>query len=282
MLVKEPVYLFGAAEYGRFLFNVLEDQYDIIGFIDNDVDRRGEMFCNKKVYTPEILNSNKAKVIIASSFWEEIEQQLSELGVKDYSVEESKNYKCAWPVNGYLTKGDEATLMRFAAKVPENGKIVEVGVYKGLSTYFTVKALKENDKNNVKVYAVDTFKGSDVHQNIEDVKQGRLKSIFIDNMNKYKCSEYVETIENDSVSAAKEFEDNFFDQIFIDADHSYESVRDDLAAWWSKLKSGGVMLGHDFTDGWPGVKKAVKEFCGNYNLTFTHEPAQIFSIIKSK
>lgn len=45
---------------------------------------------------------------------------------------------------------------------------------------------------------------------------------------------------------AEKFSDGFLDFVYIDANHGYEWVRKDLAAWWPKVKSGGVMLGHDF------------------------------------
>ena len=35
-------------------------------------------------------------------------------------------------------------------------------------------------------------------------------------------------------------------QVFIDGDHSYEAVREDLAAWEAKLVPGGIIAGHDF------------------------------------
>ena len=49
--------------------------------------------------------------------------------------------------------------------------------------------------------------------------------------------------------------------MIIDADHSYESTLQDIEAWWPKVKSGGVMIGHDYeTVQFPGVKRAVQTF----------------------
>lgn len=56
-----------------------------------------------------------------------------------------------------------------------------------------------------------------------------------------------------------------FDLIFIDANHTYESVIADCRAWWPLLRDGGIFCGHDI-DGdkdkrgvW-GVRKAVEQF----------------------
>jgi len=52
--------------------------------------------------------------------------------------------------------------------------------------------------------------------------------------------------------------DGSLDCVFVDADHSYDAVRQDLSFWWRKIRVGGQMLGDDY---WMGdVKRAVDEF----------------------
>ncbi len=55
------------------------------------------------------------------------------------------------------------------------------------------------------------------------------------------------------------------DFVYIDARHDYESVLEDLNAWFDKVKPGGIFAGHDYVDGMLaqgdfGVKSAVDEF----------------------
>jgi hypothetical protein len=47
------------------------------------------------------------------------------------------------------------------------------------------------------------------------------------------------------------------DMVFIDGDHSYESAKRDIDFWYSKIKPGGMLCGHDAH--WEEVEKAVKE-----------------------
>ena len=49
-----------------------------------------------------------------------------------------------------------------------------------------------------------------------------------------------------SVEAAKQIEDFSLDFVYIDARHDYCGVKEDLNAYWPKLRPGGVMAGHDF------------------------------------
>ena len=64
-----------------------------------------------------------------------------------------------------------------------------------------------------------------------------------------------------SVEMAAQVKDGTLDLVFIDADHEYESVRDDIAAWAPKVRPGGWLGGHDYwkRGGFPGVHRAVDE-----------------------
>lgn len=59
------------------------------------------------------------------------------------------------------------------------------------------------------------------------------------------------------------------DWIYLDADHTYESVKRDISVWLPWIKDDGVIMGHDYTDNGKarkmgfGVVRAVNEFCEN-------------------
>lgn len=72
-----------------------------------------------------------------------------------------------------------------------------------------------------------------------------------------------------SVEAAKGVGDETLDFVFIDADHTYEGALADIQAWTPKVKFGGAVSGHDYSDKWPGVIQAVRE-TGNAVLTHDH------------
>lgn len=63
-----------------------------------------------------------------------------------------------------------------------------------------------------------------------------------------------------SVEAATQVEPHSLDYVFIDGEHSYEAVREDIVAWFPKIKHGGWIGGHDYnSEGYEGLKKAVEE-----------------------
>ena len=55
-----------------------------------------------------------------------------------------------------------------------------------------------------------------------------------------------------------------FDVIFLDGDHTFETVRKELSGYWTKVNEGGVLAGDDYD--WPEVKKAVDEFANEKKL----------------
>lgn len=62
-----------------------------------------------------------------------------------------------------------------------------------------------------------------------------------------------------SVEVAEHVPDRSLDFVFIDADHSYLSVLADIKAWRHKVRSGGIIAGHDYSVRFPGVIRAVDE-----------------------
>lgn len=87
-------------------------------------------------------------------------------------------------------------------------------------------------------------------------------------------------IKGKSEDISKTFEDDFFDLIYIDSDHSYDGAMNDFVNWFPKIKRGGIMSGHDF-DASPhldshskfGVGKALESFLKEdyHNLMLTNE-----------
>lgn len=49
-----------------------------------------------------------------------------------------------------------------------------------------------------------------------------------------------------SVDAAASVPDGSLDLVYIDANHVYSAVLEDLAFWAPKVRSGGIVAGHDF------------------------------------
>lgn len=128
---------------------------------------------------------------------------------------------------------------------------VEVGVEKGRFS----KALCEMSPQ-MKLYSVDIWEGTE--------------SLYLDSRKRLMPFENNQIIRDWSVEAAKRFADSSIDFIFIDAEHDYKNIKADLEAWIPKVRSGGVVSGHDYVNGMHGrifgVRQAISEWMNNHKI----------------
>ena len=143
-----------------------------------------------------------------------------------------------------------------------NGYGVEIGVKQGVFSKHLLSHVPFK-----KLYLVDPWIKQDSktydevhHDHISDLKT------CLDNVSEFKGR--CEIVRDFSYNANSRFEDEYFDFIYIDGNHSYDAVKDDLNKWYPKLKKGGLIAGDDYTiqpeelsfNYMFGVKKAVDEF----------------------
>jgi glycosyltransferase involved in cell wall biosynthesis len=78
-------------------------------------------------------------------------------------------------------------------------------------------------------------------------------------------------VRQDSRSAAGSVPDEL-DFVYIDADHSYGGVFNDLCAWFRKVRPGGIVAGHDYGHrNFQGVKRAVDQFFRRFGWSINLE-----------
>ena len=171
-----------------------------------------------------------------------------------------------------LTNRD--TLLQSLPKSYQTG--LEIGVWQG---WYTTKMLHYT---SMKIIAVDPWVATDSYEDIDHTSpdfnpyelgaDGLLwqEARYISTLNMLLQfpKDRWEVLRSYSNRVVHFFEDNSLDFVYIDGEHSYEAVSDDIACWWSKIKSGGIMSGHDYNETNPGTKQAVNEFAEKNNLEF--------------
>jgi len=172
----------------------------------------------------------------------------------------NENYK---NIYGFFNFDDIYRTMVHNAE--EGAEFVEIGAFAGKSTAFMAEEIKNSGKI-IKFYAVDTWEGSAEHQKmLKDICGDKtLWELF--NQNIEPLRDYVNPICSRSTEAATMFADASLDFVFIDGSHTYEDVRDDIKAWYPKVKEGGYIGGHDYDMRFNGIftiKKAVDEYFGD-------------------
>lgn len=149
-------------------------------------------------------------------------------------------------IDGWMSS-EELVLLNNLAK--ETNSIVEIGSWKGKSTHALLSGCKGI------VTAVDHFKGTvsdgDAHKEAFEDSESVYKQ-FVDNVGHFIN---LKIIKNTSEEAVANFEDKSIDMVFIDGEHTFESVRKDIDIWFPKTKK--IICGHDYN--FEGVKEAVNK-----------------------
>jgi predicted O-methyltransferase YrrM len=162
-------------------------------------------------------------------------------------------------------------LLHYCNKI-SNAKILEIGVFKGDFLDYLVKNCKIE-----LIDAVDLFQGN-AHSGDADgnnVVWYDIEKSYIELLEKYKDMPNIRIHKANSIDFLQGQEDNTYDIIYIDGDHSYNGVKQDLLNAYTKVKNGGYIMGHDYEMNMEkaktfykfGTKKAVDEFCLEYNET---------------
>lgn len=134
---------------------------------------------------------------------------------------------------------------------------IEIGTWKG---YFAERLFKSGRAKTL--YCIDPYElyGDyyfDDLNSAESIAKNKLKPYNVTFIKEYS---------NKAVDKIK----GKVDFIYIDGNHSYNSVKEDIKLYWPKLKEGGIFGGHDFcyqsTKNGEGVIKAVTEFAVKNDL----------------
>ena len=155
----------------------------------------------------------------------------------------------------------DMTVINKLLNAVKGNHFVDLGCFIG---GFTAAMARVASKRDGMVYSIDLYKTTiDTPGNfyLEHMVHP-CKEYFLENMADEGLLPWIKLKEGCSWEYANDFNDESVDFIWIDADHHYSSVIQDIRAWYPKLKVGGIIAGHDYSD-W-GVEMAVREFFPYY------------------
>lgn len=150
--------------------------------------------------------------------------------------------------------------------LPKNGMVAEIGVDRG---DFSQSILAANQPE--KLHLIDSW----IDPRHSDEALNCVKTRFASHID----SGNVQIHRGPSDEQLEHFPDHYFDFVYIDSDHSYRTTTKELDVCRRKVKSGGIIAGHDYVVGTNsgyryGVIEAVNEFCVHNRwemIYLTHE-----------
>jgi hypothetical protein len=156
-------------------------------------------------------------------------------------------------------------------KFKNGGVVAEIGVDKG---DFSEQILKLTEPS--RLHLIDVWDSGRYHTGLFEKVTNQFKELIEE--------ERVQIHRKLSTDAVEDFQDGYFDWIYIDTDHSYELTREELLRYAPKVKADGIIAGHDYSMGnWIGayrygVIEAVHEFCVEHDwelVYLTAEPIEM-------
>ena len=185
----------------------------------------------------------------------------------------------------YISKREERfyNLMQLLMQtISYDGKLVECGCWKGLSSYMLCNYMREYNSsfNGQDFFIVDSFKGLsepsafdkiiDLGVTGKEEISGQPSGAFSASIQEVKntLSDFPEItyFQGWIPSAFKDIPDAEYKFVHIDVD-LYEPVHHSVSYFYPRLVNGGMIVIDDYGSlYWPGAKKAVDEYCTKNNI----------------
>ena len=182
------------------------------------------------------------------SYFKMLEPRVAKMS--EYSKDRAaKVVKRVRDMPGYIFDSEVADLYRLAFSSVGDGAIVEIGAAQGKST--TALALGCIDGGTGKVLTIDSY------------AQKTIGSIEVSEQLFRKNTAWLQDIIDLRVAKSEQIGKQWnrpIKMLFIDADHSYEGVKKDIALFLPHVIPGGVVAFHDYANSnYPGVAQAVDD-----------------------
>lgn len=141
--------------------------------------------------------------------------------------------------------------------------VAEIGTLEGEFLSVIAKS------NATEIWSIDLWQEcpENMAKNDSRASQDILDKMYCNILEIAKIDPRIHVLRKDSQVAHMDFNDKYFDLIYIDADHSYNGIKADLYNWWPKVNNGGMLCGHDYIEHFLyganvefGVIPAVNEF----------------------
>jgi hypothetical protein len=177
---------------------------------------------------------------------------------------------------GWFNDDEGRWYAALAGSLPCGGTLVEVGAWKGRSASWAGPVC---NARGVRFVLVDHFRGStDIYANAytELLRQQDVRAILETNLRILGIA--YELLAMPSVEAATRFPPRSIDAVFLDASHDESSVAADLEAWGARVRKGGTIAGHDWSDDHPGLIRAVQRFAEQHELQIERGPGRLWRL----
>lgn len=161
-------------------------------------------------------------------------------------------------------------------------KYLEIGTFYGANLLSVAESYASHPDS--KLWCIDPWIDYNDYPEYKN-EQDKIYNTFLKNVENSGHKDKITICRGFSNNKVPEFEDNFFDIIYIDGNHEPEYVLEDAVLSFRKLKNGGIMIFDDY--GWGGpdlTKRGIDGFLNGYHKRIQilgEKSSQVF-VLKTK
>lgn len=263
----QKIVIFGAGTLGKQLNNKLQQEYEIIGYIDNDTSIQKDLIDGIMIYPVSAISVLQYDYVVIATMSPEMftamNQQLLDIGIA-----EDKIITKYYIPEGNARKVFVEDFSKIVYEYSIQGAVAEVGVFRGDFAKIINRSFHDR-----KLYLFDTFTGFDKR----DVVVEQEMQLSGSKENRFCCTSeeiVLSKMENPDLVLLKK---GYFPNTALGIEESFCFVSLDVdlylptlkgLEWFSeRMAGGGVIIVHDyFSNEYKGVRKAVQEFMNCHTL----------------
>ena len=277
-----------ASEDGEFLRRALDNGFKFkyvpnlnnyhlrVDYSKEEQMFRGFLFAHRRVHRIRILLHSF--INFCPYVWVAYQRETQSNWIKHFLVSSSfkmRNQIAKSLVPNIYKRGTQPTLrptMVYANKTLGNKLVgVEIGVQDGLNALSILATMPIK-----MLYLIDPYQS---WRGLHLAPTQREQDIHLENAKRNLASfqSQIKFILKKSENAVNDLPSDL-DFVYVDGDHSYLNVKQDIELYYAKLRHGGVIGGHDYVSDYFGVKRAVDEFAEQHKIAVNNEERDWFFV----
>lgn len=164
--MKEDIIIYGAGNVGKRVYDFLKDSYNVLFFVDKDIDKQKNGWRGVCVYDPECLQKYAdTKLVLAGRYYDEMKREALSMGVKKiyrfaglleesiYSVDEEKLNKEKTIDLGKFLESEREIALKNLTFIPGGSRVLDYAFLRVLAKRFQLKNYLE----------IGTYIGESIH-----------------------------------------------------------------------------------------------------------------------
>jgi hypothetical protein len=143
-------------------------------------------------------------------------------------------------------------------------RILELGVEQGLYTEVLAKMNPQAE-----IIGVDAWTAYPGYR--EHVSQDKIDGFYVEAAERLAKYPNARLFKAFSDQAACTFKEGELDAVYLDSNHHWTHITHDIHAWWTKIRPGGILAGHDY-------RKTKPDNFPNHTVAVVHAFTQAFHL----